>query len=104
MFHQNTSNDTSNKVAAVTAHADLQDVNKSVPKNVLFLKQWSAKAWSSAQSGQGLGLSWVAQIMFGFRACSSDSNQTLYKTFLAFSDHSFFTRKMLFVLALILCS
>jgi hypothetical protein len=46
----------------------------------------------------------VAQIIFGFGPGSNDSNQTLYRTFRAFSGHSFFARKELFVVAFILYS
>jgi hypothetical protein len=46
----------------------------------------------------------VAQIMFGSGPSSNDSNQTLCRTFRAFSGHSVFTKKNLFVVALILCS
>jgi hypothetical protein len=46
-----------------------------------------------------------AQIMCVFGPGSNDSNQTLYRTFRAFSGHSYFLReKKLFVVALILCS
>jgi hypothetical protein len=44
----------------------------------------------------------AAQIMFGFGPGSNDSNQTLYRTFRAFSDHSFFAKKKLQVF-LVIC-
>jgi hypothetical protein len=50
--------------------------------------------------GPGLG----AQIMFGSGPGSNDSNETLYREFRAFSDYSFFAKRKLFVVALILCS
>jgi hypothetical protein len=52
--------------------------------------------------GPGLGL--IAQIMFGFRPSSDDSNQKLYRTFCAFLGHSFYAKKNLFAVAFILCS
>jgi hypothetical protein len=52
--------------------------------------------------GPGLGL--VAQIMFRSGTASNDSNQALYRTFQAFSGHSFFAKKNLFVVTLVVCS
>jgi hypothetical protein len=51
---------------------------------------------------RGPGL--VAQIMFGSGPGSNDSNQTLCRTFRAFSGHYFLAKKKLFIVALILCS
>jgi hypothetical protein len=58
---------------------------------------------TAREPGPGL----VAQIMFGFGPGSNDTNQTLYRTFRAFWNHSFFfffAKNKLFVVALILCS
>jgi hypothetical protein len=51
-------------------------------------------------TGPGL----VEQIMLGSGPGSNDRTQTLYRTFRAFSGHSFFAKKKLFVVAIILCS
>jgi hypothetical protein len=52
----------------------------------------------------GLGLGLVAQIIFGFRSGSNDSNQTAYRIFPAFLGHSFYHKEMLFIVTHILCS
>jgi hypothetical protein len=54
--------------------------------------------------GPGPGSTNNIRARAGFRPGSNDSNQTLYRTLRAFSGHSFFAKKKLFVVALMLCS
>jgi hypothetical protein len=64
--------------------------------------------WRSARTQPGPetgpGSTDNVRVRIGFGPGSNDSNQTLYRTFRAFSGHSFFANKELFVVALILCS
>jgi hypothetical protein len=74
-------------------HEDFRLLQSEIGSRKVFIEflDYSAGRCPTLDSCTGLGL--VAQIMFGSGPGSDDSNRTLYRTFRAFSGHSFFRKE-----------